>query len=84
MLTVISEIAGGILLAWAAITVAPIVFGCTLGAFAHVIVALTKPRRGIFTPPAGSRRRQRAIASLLQLGAFAVLCLIGAVHRHLS
>jgi hypothetical protein len=88
MLTVVSEIAGGILLAWAAITVAPIVVGGTLGAFAHVIVALNKPRRGILTPVPGQTRRQRQITSLLQLGgvavAFAVLCLLGAINRHLS
>jgi hypothetical protein len=84
----ILEIALGVILAVMLIAIAPILLGGTLGAAAHLIVALTKPRRGILTPMPGQTRRQRQIASLLQLGgvavAFAVLCLIGAINRHLS
>jgi hypothetical protein len=65
---VILEIALGIILAVVLIAIVPILLGGTLGAAAHLIVALTKPRREIFTPPPGSSRRQRQIASLLQLG----------------
>ena len=65
------EIALGIILAAVLIAMTPVVVGCTLATFAHVIVALTKPRRGILTPvpvatlrSRGQTPRQRQIASL--------------------
>jgi hypothetical protein len=50
------EIALGIILAWAAIAAAPIVVGLTLGAIAHGVVALTKPRS---LPPFWRNRADR-------------------------
>jgi hypothetical protein len=85
-MTLVLQIAGGIILAVIAIAVAPIVLGGALGAMAHVIVALTKPRRGLLVPVPGQTRKQWVKTSLLQLGgvgvAFGVLALVGYLSRH--
>lgn len=84
-MTLVLQIAGGIILAVVAITLAPIVLGGALGALATVTIALTKPRRGLLVPIPGQSRKQWVITSLLQLGgvclAFGILWLWGSLAR---
>jgi hypothetical protein len=79
-MSLVLQIAGGIILAVVAIAMAPIVVGSVLGTVATVTIALTKPRRGILTP-IHQTKREWWTTSLLQLGgvgvAFAVLVLWG-------
>lgn len=87
-MSLVLQIAGGVILAVIAIAVTPIVLVGALGAMAHVIVALTKPRRGLLVPVPGQTRQQWVKTSLLQLGgvgvALAILFLWGYIARQAS
>jgi hypothetical protein len=80
---IVLEIALGIILAWAAIAAAPIVVGLTLGAMAHGVVALTKPRSlpPFWRNPAAKRRGPNPrwltaiIVAALPAAAFILACL---------
>jgi hypothetical protein len=84
-MTLVLQIAAGIILAVVAIAMAPLVVGSALGAIANATIALTKPRRGVLTP-IHQTKREWWTTSLLQLGGvgvvFAILVLWGYVSRH--
>jgi hypothetical protein len=85
-MSLVLQIAGGIILAVVVIAMAPIVLGSALSVVAHLTIALTKPRRGILTPAGVQTKREWWTTSLLQLVgvavAFAVLALVGYLSRH--
>lgn len=81
----ILEVATGIVLAYVAIALAPVVAGGVLGALAHAATVLTKSRRGLVVPVSGQSPRHWVTTSLLQLGGVGValggLVLVGYLSR---
>jgi hypothetical protein len=75
----ILEIALGIILACVAMVAAPILFGVTMGAVAHLIIALTKPHK-LALADSGKLRLSLPSSTVLWtvgicLAIFAVVCI---------